>query len=210
LDGFSKILLEDHSSSLDTEVKRKLQIISENAKKMGLLIDDLLAFARLGRAEIRFESIAMRSLAESVYDELITHQEKVNIEFRLGQIPDNYGDPSMMRQVFLNLIGNAIKFSSKKPDPVIEVGYRSDKKGNYYYIKDNGAGFDMTYSAKLFGVFQRLHSTGEFEGTGVGLAIVQRIIQRLNGQVWAEGIVDQGATFCFTLPGNQSSLGIRN
>lgn len=127
-------------------------------------------------------------------------QNKKKTKFRLHNIPDAYGDPSLVRQVFLNLIDNAIKFSSLKPKPVIEVDCHVTETENVYSVKDNGAGFDMAYYDKLFGVFQRLHSTSEFEGTGVGLAIVQRIILRMKGRVWAEGMVDKGAAFYFSLP----------
>jgi light-regulated signal transduction histidine kinase (bacteriophytochrome) len=142
----------------------------------------------------------MKLLANSVFLDLISMEDQNKIEFCLRDIPDSFGDPSLVRQVFLNLIGNAIKFSSLKPKPVIEVDCYTTETENVYSVKDNGAGFDMTYSNKLFGVFQRLHTISEFEGTGVGLAIVQRIILRMKGRVWAEGIVDQGATFYFSLP----------
>jgi signal transduction histidine kinase len=200
MNGFSKILQEEHLNNLDPEVNRILQIIIDNAKKMGYLIDDLLSLSRLGRQELRFSRISMKLLANSVFLDLISMEDQNKIEFCLRDIPDSFGDPSLVRQVFLNLIGNAIKFSSLKPKPVIEVDCYTTETENVYSVKDNGAGFDMTYSNKLFGVFQRLHTISEFEGTGVGLAIVQRIILRMKGRVWAEGIVDQGATFYFSLP----------
>jgi signal transduction histidine kinase len=200
MNGFSKILQEEHLNNLDPEVNRILQIIIDNAKRMGYLIDDLLSLSRLGRQELRFSRISMKLMANSVFQDLISVEDKNKIAFRLHDIPDSFGDPSLVRQVFLNLIGNAVKFSSLKPKPVIEVDCYATDTENVYSVKDNGAGFDMTYSNKLFGVFQRLHTTSEFEGTGVGLAIVQRIILRMKGRVWAEGIVDKGATFYFSLP----------
>jgi signal transduction histidine kinase len=198
--GFSKILQEDHLNNLDPEVNRILQIIIDNSRRMGYLIDDLLSLSRLGRQELKFSVISMKSIANLVFQELIAIENSEKIEFRLHDIPDTYGDPSLVRQVFLNLIGNAIKFSSKKSKSIIDIDSYTNETENIYFVRDNGAGFDMAYSNKLFGVFQRLHSTNDFEGTGVGLAIVQRIILRMKGRVWAEGIVDKGATFYFSLP----------
>jgi PAS domain S-box-containing protein len=200
LDGFAKILLEDYSASLDAEGNRLLTVITDNAKRMGALIDDLLSFSRLNRQEIKLSGIDMTALVKSVYQELATDIDKEQIKFRIQNIPVGYGDPSLMRQVWVNLISNAIKFSSKTTNRTIEVGCNTEGIENIYFVKDNGAGFDMAYSNKLFGVFQRLHSAKDFEGTGVGLAIVQRIILRLNGRIWAEGKVNEGATFYFTLP----------
>jgi PAS domain S-box-containing protein len=188
--------------SLDPEINRILHTITENTTKMGHLIDDLLAFSRLGRQELKLSRINMKSLVYSVYKDLTAQENMEKVEFRLHEIPDAYGDPSLMRQVFFNLIGNAIKFSSQKSNCVIEVNYSSNEEENIYFVKDNGAGFDMAYYHKLFGVFQRLHSTSEFEGTGVGLAIVKRIILRMKGRVWAEGKVNEGAAFYFSLPAN--------
>lgn len=203
IDGFAKILLEDYSSSLETEGKRVLGIIINSAKKMNQLIDDLLSFSRLGQMEIISTWIDMQTMANSVYDDLVNEADKERIEFRLQNIPETYGDFAMMQQVWVNLISNALKFSSSQPKPIIEVGYKTEDEENIYFVKDNGAGFDMAYSDKLFGVFQRLHHTREFEGTGVGLAIVRRIILRMNGRVWAEAKVNEGATFYFTMPVRQ-------
>lgn len=200
MDGFSRILLEEHSHNLDPEVNRILLIITENAKKMGHLIDDLLAFSRLSRQELNLSKINMKSMVSSVYKDLTTPEEKEKIEFRLHDIPETHGDPSLIKQVFLNLVGNAIKFSSLKTQPVIEINHDSNEDENIYFVKDNGAGFDMKYYDKLFGVFHRLHTINEFEGTGVGLAIVHRIILRMKGRVWAEGKVDEGAVFYVALP----------
>ena len=200
LDGFANILLEEYAPILDDEGKRLLNIIITNANKMGYLIDDLLSFSRIGRQEIKLAKIDMYEQANSVYQELTTEKEKQNINFRLLKIPDAVGDPAMIRQVWINLIGNAIKFTSLKTNRSIEVG--NTMKGNeiIYFVKDNGAGFNMAYSNKLFAVFQRLHSNTEFQGTGIGLSIVDRIILRHGGSVSADGKVDEGATLYFSLP----------
>lgn len=203
LDGFANILLEDYAPNLDNEGKRLLGVIITNANKMGYLIDDLLAFSRLGRMELKEIKIDMERMVRSVYDELTSDKEKEMIDFRLHSIPGLVGDSAMMQQVWVNLIGNAIKFTSLKPTRIIEVGSFSEDNSNGYYIKDNGAGFNMAYSSKLFAVFQRLHSNNEFQGTGIGLSIVNRVVQRHNGRVWAEGKVDEGAAFYFTIPNNE-------
>lgn len=138
-------------------------------------------------------------MAQAVYDEIVPEEDREKIEFLLQNIPNAQGDPSILRQVWVNLIGNAIKFTSTKQKRIIEIGFFTREKENVYYVKDNGVGFDMAYRNKLFVVFQRLHNIKEFDGTGVGLAIVQRIILRLNGRIWAEGKVNEGAEFYFTL-----------
>lgn len=198
LNGFSKILFEDYSASLDDEGKRLLQVIGYNVKKMGMLIDDLLAFSRIGRQEITFSEINMKSTAHEVFQEL--RSAKDTIQFLLHDIPNAYGDSSMIRQVWVNLIDNALKFTRGKENRKIEIGNIIAETENIYYVKDNGAGFDMTYIHKLFGVFQRLHTDNDFEGTGVGLAIVHRIIMRMGGRVWAEAEITKGATFFFSIP----------
>jgi len=199
LAGFARILQEDYSKSLDKEGNRILDVIIENAKKMGTLIDDLLSFSRLSRQEIKLSLIDMHRMAQAVYDEIVPEEDREKIEFLLQNIPNAQGDPSILRQVWVNLIGNAIKFTSTKQKRIIEIGFFTREKENVYYVKDNGVGFDMAYRNKLFVVFQRLHNIKEFDGTGVGLAIVQRIILRLNGRIWAEGKVNEGAEFYFTL-----------
>ena len=197
LNGFANILIDEYGTIIDDEGKRMLGIIVENANRMGLLIDDLLAFSRLGRQEIRLSSIDMNAMVKSVCKELILDTDI--IDFQLNPIPSASGDPAMIRQVWMNLISNAIKFTSRVPKRIIEIGFSTVDNENVYYVKDNGAGFDNTYSNNLFGVFKRLHSASEFEGTGVGLAFVKQIIQRHKGHVWAEAKVDEGATFYFTL-----------
>ena len=199
LNGYANMINEDYGQVLDHEGKRLLSVIAENATKMGRLIDDLLAFSRLGRQEMSVTKIDMTAMARSVFLELCQEKDPEKIQFRLQEIPMAFGDPSLLRQVWVNLIGNAIKYSSRKPVQIIEIGCSVSENESVFYVKDNGAGFNMAYAAKLFGVFQRLHSDKDFEGTGVGLAIVQRIIHRLNGRVWAEGKVGEGATFFFTL-----------
>ncbi len=198
--GFSRILLEDHGGKLDAECRRLLDIICDSTRNMGQLIDDLLAFSRLGRQEMKLSNINMGELARSVVDEPELGVSARNVEINIGRLPSARGDPAMIRQVFANLLSNGIKFTQPGEKSRIEVGHRSEDSENTYYVKDNGVGFDMRYAEKMFGVFQRLHRTDEFEGTGVGLAIVQSIIQRHGGRVWAEGRVDEGATIFFTLP----------
>ena len=198
--GYTRILMEDYEPVLDAEGKRVCGVISREAQRMGQLIDDLLAFSRLGRKEMRTSGIDMESLADSVFEELMNNENEERIDFRVGHLPLITGDTVMMRQVWVNLISNALKFTSAKERAVIEVGSIQGETETVYFVRDNGAGFDMEYAHKLFGVFQRLHSESEFEGTGVGLAIAQRVIHRHGGRVWAEGEVDKGAIFCFTLP----------
>ena len=198
--GFSKILIEDHSATLDQEGKRILGVVIQNTQKMSRLIDDLLAFSRFSRQALSGSSIPMKKLVEAVWDDIKSEKELSDVRFTLGDLPDALGDSPLIRQVVFNLLSNAVKYSWKKGKIAIEVEGRTEGNENVYSIKDNGAGFDMAYAAKLFGVFQRLHPEEEFEGTGVGLAIVQRIIHRHGGRVWAKGKVGEGAIFYFTLP----------
>jgi PAS domain S-box-containing protein len=217
--GYVRMLQEDCAELLGPEGHRLLDVVSSEAKRMGQLIDDLLAFSRLGRVRMERRAVDMSELARAVFAGLISSGPELAPRFELKPLPAAQGDLAMLRQVFVNLIGNAIKFSRHQQAPVIEVGCtdrpRSPRAAdskmpsgpvgaagseNTYYVKDNGAGFDEKYSHKLFGVFQRLHSEDEFEGTGVGLALVQRVIQRHSGSVWAEGRPGEGATFYFTLP----------
>lgn len=168
---------------------------------MGQLIDDLLAFSRLGRQEIDTSRVDMRELARTVADDVRRAEGDRPLEITVDALPPARGDRALLRQAVGNLIQNAAKFTRDRTPARIEVGSRPDGGQTVYFVKDNGAGFDERYAGKLFGVFQRLHRAEEFEGTGVGLAIVQRIVQRHGGRVWAEGKLDQGATFYFTLPG---------
>jgi signal transduction histidine kinase len=199
IDGYSRVMIEDYGDKLDDEAKRVLNVIVKNAVRMGHLIDDLLNFSRIAKQNLIKVKLDMDLLAHSVADELRPqHQRNLQIDIK-SMLPIE-GDSSMMRQVLTNLLSNAIKYSTKKQNPLIEIGSFRENDFNVYYVKDNGAGFDMAYYDKLFGVFQRLHSGNEFEGTGVGLALVHRIITKHNGKVWAEGKVDEGATFYFSLP----------
>lgn len=200
IDGFSRILIEDYEDTLDEEGMRLLNIVRENTAKMGHLIDDILLLSRASRQEMVLNEIDMAALAKSVFDEFSADVADRDIEFIITDIPNAYGDRAMLGQVFQNLIGNAIKFTKNKTPAIIEIGSKKEGKEIVYFVKDNGAGFDMKYINKLFGLFQRLHSPEEFEGTGVGLSIVQRVIRRHEGNVWGEGAVDQGATIYFTLP----------
>jgi PAS domain S-box-containing protein len=201
IDGFSRIIEEDYAPKLDEEGRRVIGVIRGEAKRMGRLIDDLLAFSRLGRQKVEPTTIDMGTMARQVFDELIAQEPQRRIHLKLHSIPAAFGTEAMIRQLWTNLIGNAVKFTGKCRSAEIEIGVKSGEAGEQvYFIKDNGAGFDMRYADKLFGVFQRLHSSEEFPGTGVGLALVQRIIHRHGGRVWGEGEVEKGATFYFTIP----------
>jgi PAS domain S-box-containing protein len=200
IDGYTRILLEDYEPFLDQEGKRICSVIRDNAGNMASLIDDLLSFSRLGRAEMQTSNIDMTNMARAIFFEVTSPEEREKIQFQINSLPDIEGDPSLMRHVWMNLLSNAVKFTSKLKNPVIKVQGKHQGNEVIYTVKDNGAGFDMQYVNKLFGVFQRLHGMSEFEGNGVGLAIVQRVIHRHKGRVWAEGVVNKGAKFSFTLP----------
>jgi light-regulated signal transduction histidine kinase (bacteriophytochrome) len=176
-------------------------VVRDNAQRMGQLIDDLLGFSRMGRREMDRQSIDMEAMALGVIDELRAAEPQRAIEFALlPPLPRAGGDAAMLRQVWANLLGNAAKFTRRHPVARIEVGGRTEGGEAIYWVRDDGAGFDMQYADKLFGVFQRLHRQDEFEGTGVGLAIAQRILHRHNGRIWGEGKPEAGATFWFALP----------
>jgi PAS domain S-box-containing protein len=200
IDGFSKFILEDHSKGLDDEGQRLFGLIRQNTNKMDQLITDILALSRISRNELKRSAINMSSLVMSMYSECIPQDDRSNFKIVLSAMPDAYADPAYLKQVWTNLISNAVKFSSNKTKPLIKVGGYTENNFNIYFIKDNGAGFNQEFEHRLFGVFQRLHSPDEFEGTGIGLAIVQRIIHRHGGKVWAEGKENKGATFWFSLP----------
>jgi signal transduction histidine kinase len=201
INGFTSALLEDYGARLDEEARAYLSKVTANSKNMGALIDDLLAFSRLSRQAMTFgDRIDMGALAREVFDEFCRNLSGRDIEFRVKALPMIKGDRSMIRQVWQNLLSNAVKYTRGKPKAVIEVGSYAKDGENVFYVKDNGAGFDMEYRHKLFQVFQRLHSRDRFEGTGVGLAIVQRVLSRHGGHVWAEGKEGEGATFYFAVP----------
>jgi len=199
--GFSRIFEEDYSERLDDEGRRLLKVIRDNSLRMGILIDDLLAFSRLGRQALTTQKIDMKGLATTVVDELRNSGIESNVT--IGELPHARADPALLKQVWVNLLSNAIKYSGKNPSPKIDVGFQPAAEKNeapVYFVKDNGVGFDMQYQNKLFGVFQRLHRDDEFAGTGVGLAIVHRVVTRHGGKIWADAALGKGATFYFTLP----------
>jgi len=199
VDGYTQLLLEEYHSRLDEEGRRICRIISDSSRDMGRLIDDLLAFSRVGRSTLQSVPVDMRTMARSIFFELANAEQRERIAFTVGPLPHAMGDPTLLRQVWTNLLSNAIKFSSRQASPAIDVSAEEQEGETVYHVRDNGVGFDMRYVGKLFGVFQRLHSAKEFEGTGVGLAIVQRVVHRHGGRVWAEGEPRKGAAFSFTL-----------
>jgi PAS domain S-box-containing protein len=211
VDGFSQMVLADYAERLDSEGKRMLGVIRSEAARMGHLIDDLLTFSRIGRLPVEPVAINMQVLVREIYDELIALEPEREIRFILHPLPSVLGSASMIRQLWINLINNALKFTANRKVGEIEIGAKDDvPDGPVYFIKDNGVGFDMRYVGKLFVVFQRLHEQKEFPGTGVGLALVHRIIQRHGGRIWAEAEPERGATFYFTLPSQLSqNLGLK-
>ena len=197
--GFVQILEDDHGDTLPPEARRHLERVKLNARRMGQLIDDLLAFSRIGRTTMSRQTVDVSAVAATAAQDAIAASGR-DIVLSLSPLPPCYGEPALLNQVFVNLISNAIKFTAGVPNPAITIGATSSNGENVYFVRDNGAGFDERYAEKLFGVFQRLHRSDEFEGTGVGLAIVHRIISRHGGRIWAEGKLNGGATFYFTLP----------
>jgi light-regulated signal transduction histidine kinase (bacteriophytochrome) len=205
IDGFSRFIEEDYAKSLDSEGKRLLGVIRYNTVKMDKLITDLLNLSRITRGELRKSSINMEKLVKEVCTELETDAGESGCSVKVGRIPATDGDPSLLRQVWLNLVGNAIKYSSKSPIRRFEIGSVTEDGSQVYYIKDEGAGFEPEYASKLFTPFHRLHKSEEFDGTGIGLAIVQRIVARHGGWVRAESPgKGKGATFYFSIPGKES------
>jgi len=200
IDGFSKFVLEDYGSKLDEEGQRLLGLIRSNTQKMDRLITDILALSRVTRSEHKKSRVDMTKMAVSMFNEAVLPEIQGKLNFIIDNLPEGYADPTYIKQVWLNLISNAIKFSSLNMNPEIRIGGYQEEGSNVYYIRDNGVGFNPEYGYKLFGVFQRLHKANEFEGTGVGLAIVERIIHRHGGKVWAEGEEGRGAIFYFSLP----------
>ena len=199
MDGFSRILLEDYAQALPDDGRRYLQIVRDSARQMGELVDDLLTFSRLGRQALEPRPVDPARLARDAWADLRHEWEGRPVELRVCDLPTAEGDPTLLRLVFSNLLGNAVKFSRARTPAVMAVGWKQLGAEVAYFVQDNGVGFDMRYHDKLFGVFQRLHRAEDFEGTGVGLAIVQRIVHRHGGRVWAEAAPDRGATFYFTL-----------
>jgi signal transduction histidine kinase len=199
--GFAKILVEDHAAKLEPSARECVDVIAERARHMGQLIDDLLAFSRLGRTAIAHQTVDMDRLVRRVIDDVVRADSSRVVNWDVqAALPPATGEPALLQQVFANLIQNAVKFTRTRPDAVITVGFTSTPRGAAYFVRDTGVGFDMKYADRLFGVFQRLHAQQDFEGTGVGLAIVHRIVARHGGEVWADATPGQGATFYFTLP----------
>ena len=201
IDGYAALLSKTAGEALNDKARRYLQTISDSAKQMGQLIDDLLVFSRMGRQDMLRTTVSLDQLVKTVLHDLRLDLQGRTISWTMHPLPNVSGDPAMLRQVFVNLISNALKFTATRPEAKIEVGAVSRNSGETeVFVRDNGVGFDMQYVNKLFGVFQRLHRNDEFEGTGIGLANVRRIIHRHGGRTWAEGATDQGATFYFSLP----------
>ncbi len=200
IEGFARILEEDYAARLDEEGRRFLGIIRQNSRKMSQLIEDILSFSRVSTKGVQKSSINMEALARQVVDELEKESKDRKIAFEIHELPPAYGDLSMIRQVFLNLLSNAVKYTLTNDSAAIIIGGDRNEGENVYYVSDNGVGFETESANKLFLLFHRLHSQLEFKGTGVGLAIVKRIIEKHGGRVWAEGKVDEGATFYFSLP----------
>lgn len=199
LDGFSRIMLEDYASQIDEDGQRYLNLIRDNAQRMGALINDLLAFSRLSRQPLQKQRVDTARIAREAWQELSPEAQGRQVEVRIAELPPCDADPALIRQVFLNLLSNALKYTRKRDQVTIEVGSQGPPDEPVYFVRDNGVGFDMKYADKLFAVFQRLHRADEYEGTGVGLALAQRIVIRHGGRIWADAAPDQGATLFFTM-----------
>jgi signal transduction histidine kinase len=204
LDGFTKLLLEEHGPSLNDEGKRMLKVLRDNAQRIGRLIDDILHFLSIGRQSMEFSSIDIAKLASETLSELQANTPVRRLQLIIGALPPALGDRDMIREVLRNLLSNAIKFSPADTEAVIEISGVVKENENVYSVTDRGIGFDMRYADKLFRVFERVHSTGQFEGSGIGLALVKRIVTRHGGRVWAEGKMGEGATFHFALPNKRT------
>lgn len=200
INGFGKMLMTKEAANMNKVIKENLEIMMKNATQMGMLIDDLLDFCRLGRSSLTVKPIDMNDMVKTVIDEILQGEQTGQHQFHLHELTTSKGDPVLMKQVWTNLLSNAVKYSRKRDNPMIEIGVSHINGSTTYFVKDNGAGFDMKFSDKLFAVFQRLHKVTEYEGTGVGLALVHRIITKHEGTIWADAKVNEGATFYFTLP----------
>ncbi len=205
IDGFSQALLEDYGDQLPSDARNFLERVRNAAQRMAKLIDDLLELSRISRSPVERRTIDVSALAQSIAEELQQGEPARKVTFRIAPHLRAQGDAQLLRIAMVNLMNNAWKFTSKKPDPLIEIGRSRGQGEQIFFVRDNGAGFDMSYASKLFGAFQRLHAVTEFPGTGIGLATVQRIVHKHGGRVWAESTVDQGATFYFTLQGPEAA-----
>lgn len=199
INGFSRIVLKDYAPQLDSTAQRYLQMVQDNAQQMGCLVDDLLTFSRLSRSALKKQRVQPKEMVRQVFAELAPEQQNRQLEISIGNLSNCEADPTLLKQVWVNLISNALKYTRSRDVAIIKIDHQKINNQSIYFIQDNGVGFDVQYAHKLFGVFQRLHRAEDYEGTGVGLAIVQRIIHRHGGRVWAEAEVNQGATFYFTL-----------
>jgi light-regulated signal transduction histidine kinase (bacteriophytochrome) len=204
IDGFSKILIQKHSDDVDSGARHYLERIRHNTRRMGDLVDDLLRFSRLSRQALDVKPVRPQRLVREVLEELGDMREGRQVEVDVGALPECKADPKLLKQVFVNLISNALKFTQQREVARIRIGVQDAAVPPVYFVADNGVGFDMRYAGQLFGVFQRLHRAEDYDGTGVGLALVQRIIHRHGGEVWAEAAPDEGATFFFTLTARTS------
>ena len=200
IDGFSPILMEEYAPQLAPGALRYLKLVRDNTGQMGNLVDDLLAFSRLSRQALRKQSVKTTALIHQALDELRVETNGRQVEFMVAEMPECQADPNLLKQVWINLLSNALKYTRQRDLAHIEIGWKKENDEQVFFVKDNGVGFDMQYAHKLFGIFQRLHRAEDYEGTGVGLAIIQRIVHRHGGRVWADGQVDDGATFYFSLP----------
>jgi PAS domain S-box-containing protein len=204
IDGYARMILRKQGDKFDKDTLDKFNVIRSNTHTMGQLIDDLLAFSRLGKKHVSLTILDMDALVRGAWKEMQYINLDRNMVLTVNGIPPGHGDRALIKQVYVNLLSNAVKFTKNRDTAQIEAGGYSDGNETVYYVRDDGVGFDMEYYDKLFGVFQRLHRSDDFEGTGVGLAIVQRIVHRHGGRVWAEGKVNEGATFYFSLPSSHT------
>jgi light-regulated signal transduction histidine kinase (bacteriophytochrome) len=205
INGFTQILLQEYSMGLSPEGQRLLNLVVANTRRMDQLIEGLLRLARLGRQALAKKPVNISALVKDITEMLLKESKLRDLSLEIEPLPDSIGDESLLRQVFTNLLSNAFKFTQKTEKPQVFVGFRDQRGERVYFVRDNGAGFEMEYADKLFGVFQRLHRAEDFDGTGIGLSIVQRIVQRHGGRIWAEGAVAKGATFYFTLPASDEA-----
>jgi light-regulated signal transduction histidine kinase (bacteriophytochrome) len=203
VNGFAEIVMDEFGSQVPADARRHLERIRKGARRMGELIDDLLAFSRLSRQAMTSAVVDPQKLVRAVLEELAPQREGRRIDLRVGELPACRGDGALLKQVWVNLISNAIKYTGGRELAVVEIGCERQNDEDVFFVRDNGAGFDMQYAGKLFGVFQRLHRAEEFEGTGVGLAIVQRIVHRHGGRIWATAEEGRGAVFYFTIRGEK-------